>query len=195
MFITVEGARVHYRNAGKENEHCVLLLHGASFSSATWEEIGTLGQLADAGYRAIAIDLPGYGKSESNSVSGGAWLSVLQTHLGLEQPVILAASMSGAYALPFLVDHPGRYTGFVAVAPVGIGRYQDRLSGICTPVLAIWGENDNTVPQEHADHLVDSVNNGRKVVIPGAGHAPYMNAPRAFHQALLSFLPDCFADD
>ncbi|KAG9471477.1 hypothetical protein GDO78_014594 [Eleutherodactylus coqui] len=37
----------------------VLLLHGRSFTSKTWEELGTLQILSEHGYQAVAIDLPG----------------------------------------------------------------------------------------------------------------------------------------
>ncbi|XP_032828139.2 putative protein-lysine deacylase ABHD14B isoform X1 [Petromyzon marinus] len=37
----------------------VLLLHGAAFTSQTWQELGTMHVLANNSFRAVALDLPG----------------------------------------------------------------------------------------------------------------------------------------
>jgi haloalkane dehalogenase len=50
------------RSAGKSGERVVLLLHGYPESSFMWQ--ATLPALAEAGWWALAPDLPGYGDSE-----------------------------------------------------------------------------------------------------------------------------------
>jgi pimeloyl-ACP methyl ester carboxylesterase len=195
QFITIGDRQVLCRVAGSENKRAIVLLHGASFSSATWQEIGTLDALGSAGYRAFAVDLPGFGQSESASVPPKVWMGELFDQLGVESPILLAASMSGGYALPFITSQAGRIAGFVAVAPVGISTHTENLRLITAPVLAVWGEHDNLIPISDAELLVKSVKQGQLIVIPGGTHAPYMSEPGMFNQKLLEFAAMCFQEN
>jgi pimeloyl-ACP methyl ester carboxylesterase len=187
-WIEIEGGRVHYLIEGHEKGRPVVLLHGASFNSETWKQIGTLKALADAGYLSYAADLPGFGKSSPSHGSPRTWLRLLLDLLKIDKPVVISPSMSGRFALPLVTEDPDRVAGFVAVAPVGIPSHRHQLDRITAPVLAVWGENDRIVSEKDADLLVASAKQAHKVVIAGGSHAPYMSDPAAFHEALLGFL-------
>lgn len=147
-------------------------------------------KLAEAGFLVYAIDLPGFGKSEPKKVPAYVWLVQLLRTLGIKKSVVVSPSMSGVYSLPFATSEPDRLKAFVGVAPVAMMQYEDRLNLITLAVLAVWGENDQFIPLMEADLLVKSVKDGRRVVIPGGSHAPYMSDPEAWHELLLGFLSE-----
>lgn len=191
--IVVHSQNIHFLQSGTHCSKTVLLLHGASFKAETWRQIGTLDILAREGYHAVAVDLPGFGDSAGSLENLDAkqrklWIGELLAALEIERPVVVAPSMSGRVALPWLIANPEAASGLVAVASVTIPDHARNLKKIGVPVLAVWGERDALVPQEHADQLVEAVANGAKVIIRGAGHAAYMNDPGAFHFELLTFL-------
>lgn len=185
----VGGRRVHWLESGPAAGPVVLLLHGGRFEARTWEELGTLDRLASAGYRALALDLPGFGGSEPGTLPRSAFLVAFLEVVGLTRPLVLVSpSMSGSFSFPLLADHPGRLAGFVAVAPAGIEAWADRVAGRPVPTLLVWGENDQTIPLEEADLLARRLPETLRVVLEGAGHPSYLDRPEEFHAALLAFL-------
>lgn len=157
------------------------------FSSQNWRELGTIRFFESEGFYAIAVDLPGFGKSDNISMEKDAILLILIDKLELSNPLIVAPSMSGAYSLPVVADSSSKISGFVAVAPTNIPDYVDKLNGNPLPALAIWGSNDEVVPHKDADLLCKSMTNVKKVVLKNAGHPCYINETDAFHRQLLGF--------
>lgn len=194
-YIKVQRANIHYLEAGKKGSPPIVLLHGASFQAQTWQNLGTLDFLVQQNYQVVAVDLPGYGQSETFFGAPPEFLREFIERLNLHLPILVSPSMSGSYALPFLIDYRNRLRGFVAIAPVGIARYQDRLQGIELPTLALWGSNDRIIPLQQADLLAQLMPNTQKVVLENAGHACYMRATAEFHQHLLEFINRLFEEN
>ncbi|KAK4814963.1 hypothetical protein QYF61_006907 [Mycteria americana] len=171
----------------------VLFLHGQAFTSKTWEAVGTLALLAGEGYRAVAIDLPGYGNSplaEMVTTAQGrvAFLDHVLQELGMRRPVLVSPSMSGRFALPFLLARGDRLAGFVPVAPVGTKDYAaEQYRQVQTPTLILYGDRDTSLGPQALQSL-RHLPRHRVAVVPDAGHACYLDKPEDFHQALLGFL-------
>ena len=107
-YTTIAGGRIHYLAAGPADAPAVLFLHGASFSAQTWLELGTLVLLAEQGYRAVAVDLPGYGQSAQVESQPVDFMLDLLGDLNLARPALVSPSMSGQYSLPLVANHhPG----------------------------------------------------------------------------------------
>ncbi len=185
--VEVAGQAIHGRAAGPADGPGVLLLHGAAFDSGTWEELGTLRVLADAGLRAVAIDLPGYARSKAARADPQTFLAALIPALGIEAPVLVSPSMSGSFSFPLVLAAPERLGGFVPVAPVQTPRYARRIRGSKLPALIVWGEKDRLFPTSQAELLAACFEDARVLILPGARHPAYLDRPDAFHEALVGF--------
>jgi pimeloyl-ACP methyl ester carboxylesterase len=186
--IDVDGVRIHLLEQGSSSAPCVLLLHGQAFRAATWQELGTLAFLAEHGWRAVAVDLPGFGESRSSPAPPAEFLEGLFVALALERAVVVSPSMSGRFSLPVLAEHASRFAGFVPIAPVGIDAFAGPQDGASVPTLVLWGGADVVIPVAKAEDLAARIPDARISVIEGASHPCYIDAPARFHADVLAFL-------
>jgi pimeloyl-ACP methyl ester carboxylesterase len=52
----------------------------------------------------------------------------------------------------------------------------------------MWGDRDRDVVRAQVDRLVEGLPDARLVVLPGAGHYGFIDAPAAYAAAVRSFL-------
>ena len=100
----------------------LVLLHGWGDSADTWRPL--LDRLGRIGRRAVAVDLPGYGKA--SPLGPGALLPQLDAFAGalvehLQAPVVVAGnSLGGVVALRLAERADLRLEGIVPIAPAGL---------------------------------------------------------------------------
>ena len=79
----------------------------------------------------------GYGKSKEESVEDkGKFLHDFMKAINMDRPVIVSPSMSGSFALPYLLSEPltstDRARGYIPVAPITTENYTDEQYRQCT---------------------------------------------------------------
>lgn len=122
--VTLHGHRITYREAGDSALPVLLLVHGITSSSATWEPV--IPALAEH-VHVIAPDLLGHGESDKPSAdySLGALASGLRdllAFLGHDRVTVVGHSLGGGVAMQFAYQYYERCERMVLVSSGGLGR-------------------------------------------------------------------------
>lgn len=104
MILNVEGHAAHASTGGVEptgDDPVVLLIHGAGMDGTVWQ-LQTR-YLAYRGHRAIAVDLPGHGRSEGKPATTiadmASWTAAFATAAGFDRYHLVGHSMGTFIAL------------------------------------------------------------------------------------------------
>src|ERR1700757_673661 len=129
---TVRGRRISYADIG--TGPVAVLVHGQGGSWQWWLRVLPT---VSAHRRIIAVDLPGFGGSDSIATGDVfsehvATIIGLLDHLGLADAIIAGPSMGGLVALQVACDHPDRVSGLMLIDAGGANISARRLALIVT---------------------------------------------------------------
>ncbi|MCW4353365.1 alpha/beta fold hydrolase [Hoyosella sp. YIM 151337] len=120
------GLRLHYHEAGAEHDDTVVMLHGGGPGASAWSNFGRNLPVFAKRFRVIAVDQPGFGRSDKPTDhpqyfvhSSGALLKLLDT-LGIERAHLIGNSLGGGTAVRFALDNPSRAGRLVLMGPGGL---------------------------------------------------------------------------
>ncbi len=103
------GFNIHYLDENPSGQPLVVLLHGLGANGSSWQL--QMPDLIRCGYRVIAPDARGFGKSgfpggRTNIQVMAEDFATLVQHLGCGPVHLVGISMGGAHALQLALDHP-----------------------------------------------------------------------------------------
>ncbi len=118
-YVKVDGLNVCYQEMGSGED--VLVLPGLGTSIDFWQD--NLPAIAKY-YHVVAMDVPGFGKSDKPNVSYTLpWLVEKIVHFmdvkGLKRPIIIGGSLGGHEALLLALEHPDRVSKLILMGSVG----------------------------------------------------------------------------
>jgi 3-oxoadipate enol-lactonase len=130
----------------------VLLLHAGIANRRMWKE--HLGPLAAAGYRAVAVDLPGFGDAIAGPEPVAHWDDVVATMdgLGIERAALVGNSFGGAVALRVAALHPERVSSLMLVSTPEVPEPEPS-----PELLAAWDAEEAAVEAGDFDRAVEAV--------------------------------------
>lgn len=141
-----DGTRLFYKDWGRGRP--VVLIHGWPLSSDTFDETALF--LADNGFRAIAHDRRGFGRSDQpwdgyDYDTFADDVSAVLEDAGISEPVAIAGfSMGGGEVARFLSRNPGRASHAVLIGSV-------------VPFLLKTDDNPNGAPKDVFDGMIEAI--------------------------------------
>lgn len=150
----------HILSSGPQDGEPVVFVHGNVSSSVFWEE--TMLALP-AQYRAIAVDLRGFGDSETAPVDATRGLGdftddlhALVEALKLARFHLVGWSMGGGVGMRYITDHPAQARSLTLISPMspyGFGGTKDASGTPCWPDFA--GSGGGTASPDFVQRLKD----------------------------------------
>ena len=157
-YIMIEDTRIHYLDEGPKNGEIIYLLHGEPAWSYLFRKM--IPVLVDAGYRVIAPDMVGFGKSDKYiSVEDYTHqmhvdkMTQLIVELDLQNITAHVHDWGGLVGLRVVAEEPDRFSRIIAsntsLIATGRGLLNDMLSLIAYPLFkfAIWFQGPATWEQ------------------------------------------------
>lgn len=114
-----ETLRVHYLDEGPKDAPVVLLMHGEPSWSFLYRHMIPI--IVDAGYRIIAPDLVGFGRSDKPTERSDYtyqrhvdWMTGVLSHLNLNNITLVCQDWGGLIGLRLVADAPDKFARIVA---------------------------------------------------------------------------------
>lgn len=153
-YVEVEGLRIHYVQEGKNDTETVLMLHGEPTWSYLYRKMIPI--VAKAGYRVIAPDLVGFGKSDKlgdfedysyhNHVH---WLTAFIKTLDLQNITLVCQDWGGLIGLRVAAENEHLFKRIIAAntfLPTGEGKMPD--------AFLAWQKYSQTTPVFNVGKIV-----------------------------------------
>jgi len=111
---------------GRGDADTVVLLHGGGPGASSWSNFSRNFPVFAKQFRAVMMDLPGYGGSAARPATGHFFtvaanaLAGLLDELGITKTHIVGNSLGGGTALRFALDYPDRAGRLVLMGPGGL---------------------------------------------------------------------------
>ena len=120
MILEIENEKVFASDAGKpfdKNKHTIILIHGSGLSHIVWSL--TEQYLSNQDYNVLALDLPGHGNSEGESLSSvekiSEWLEKVIKKIGIKDFSILGHSQGCLIALEYTFKNPKKAKNLIFI--------------------------------------------------------------------------------
>jgi pimeloyl-ACP methyl ester carboxylesterase/CRP-like cAMP-binding protein len=138
-FYSINGQQIYAAEEGNPNRQVALLIHGWSSS---WYAMSPLQGLVSQRFRAISIDLPGYGKSpplpSRTTIPAYADLLADFVETVTDGPVVLVGhSMGGMTGLTLAMQYPALVERMVLLGPTISGRLSRTINLAISPITLL----------------------------------------------------------
>ena len=126
---------IHYRSHGRSDGDAVVFVHGSGPGASGYSNFRkNVDAFAQAGYRVVVPDLPGFGYS-SKPTDRDYTTSFFSSHLvglldalGIRAFALIGNSLGGAISIRAALDCPDRVTKLILMAPGGIEELETYLA-------------------------------------------------------------------